>query len=164
MVKITGSIMQAYTICQRQAWLLSHQITSDQQHMLLELGRLIDEESYYSEKRELRLGRLKVDIFYRKDSQLLIGEIKKSSKSIESAKMQIGFYLLMLENKGVQATGELLFPRERKKVKIELDSRLKREIVRVIKEATNIISLENPPRPRRIKYCKNCAYFEFCWS
>ncbi|MBC7333387.1 MAG: Dna2/Cas4 domain-containing protein, partial [Actinobacteria bacterium] len=66
--------------------------------------------------------------------------------------------------KGVQATGELLFPRERKKVKIELDSRLKREIVRVIKEATNIISLENPPRPRRIKYCKNCAYFEFCWS
>jgi len=31
-------------------------------------------------------------------------------------------------------------------------------------EIENIISYETPPEPEKNKFCKNCAYHEFCWA
>jgi len=54
-MKITGSIIQAYNICKRQAWLMSRQITGDQYNEFLAIGRLISEESFKRDKKELRI-------------------------------------------------------------------------------------------------------------
>lgn len=43
---VTGTLVQGFTICKRQTWLMAHQIVPDQEHSYLEIGRLIDEKSY----------------------------------------------------------------------------------------------------------------------
>ncbi len=51
-IRITGSMVQAYTVCPRQAWLTSRQICPDEDNVYLALGRLIDQQSYGREKKK----------------------------------------------------------------------------------------------------------------
>lgn len=64
---------------------------------------------------------MKFDLFKSKGGSVIIGEIKKSSRHMESAKMQLLFYLYELEKAGVHATGQLLVPEERLRVDVILD-------------------------------------------
>ena len=164
MVKINGSILQACIICQRQAWLLAHQITPDQQDMFLEIGRLINNESFKREKHEVSFDGFKIDLLHSSKGEYIVGEIKKSSKAIEKARVQIGFYLLMLNRKGVKVKGELLFPKEKKRIKVILDERLKKDVIDAINISKEVINMSKPPKASKISYCKKCAYCEFCWS
>ena len=50
-VYVTGSGV-VYYICERQVWLLAHQIAPDQEHDDLTLGRFIHEHSYKREKKK----------------------------------------------------------------------------------------------------------------
>lgn len=43
-IRITGSLVQAYTVCPRQAWLASRQICPDEDNVYLALDRLIDQQ------------------------------------------------------------------------------------------------------------------------
>ena len=49
--RVTGSLVQAYTVCPRQAWLASRKICPDEDNVYLALGRLIDQQSYEREKK-----------------------------------------------------------------------------------------------------------------
>lgn len=95
---------------------------------------------------------------------LVIGEVKKSSHFKESARMQLAFYLKELQDKGVQARGELRFPEKKRKETLILDEPLTRELDLVEREILGIIHQDLPPPPQKISWCKNCAYAEFCWS
>lgn len=50
-VIIVGSLVQAYSICPRQAWLMSRQITPDEDNVYLQLGRLIQSQAYSRERK-----------------------------------------------------------------------------------------------------------------
>lgn len=164
MIRITGTLIWYYYICKRETWLMAHQITSNQDNELLELGKLLSGESYSREKKEVRVGNVVFDLLKSKKEDIVIGEIKKSSKFIESAKMQVSFYLKKLKDFGVDAKGELLFPKEKKKIVIELDE----EIINTLKEAEKnikkILIEEFPEKPKKIKFCNSCSYSEYCWS
>jgi len=162
---ITGTIVESFLICKRQAWLMAHQIIPDQDDSYLELGRLIDETSYLDERKKINLENMVIDLIKTEDKTLLIGEIKKSSKAQESAKLQLIFYLFKLEeNFGIKATGILLFPEEKRKVRVELTEENKTLISEMIEEINNLILQELPPPVSKNKYCVHCAYKEFCWS
>lgn len=162
---ITGTLVESFLICKRQAWLMAHQITPDQDDSYLELGRLIDETSYLEERRKINLENMIIDLIKTEDKTLVIGEIKKSSRAQESAKLQLMFYLFkLLENFGIKATGILLFPEEKRKIRVELTEDDKILISEMIKEIDNIILQELPPPASKNKYCVHCAYKEFCWS
>lgn len=162
---ITGTIVESFLICKRQAWLMAHQIIPDQDDSYLELGRLIDETSYLDERKKINLENMVIDLIKTEDKTLLIGEIKKSSKAQESAKLQLIFYLFKLEeNFGIKATGILLFPEEKRKVRVELTEENKVLISEMIEEINNLILQELPPPVSKNKYCVHCAYKEFCWS
>ncbi|MGB4501767.1 MAG: Dna2/Cas4 domain-containing protein [Dethiobacteria bacterium] len=45
-IPVTGSMVQAYTVCPRQAWLASRPICPDEDNVYLALGRLVDQQSY----------------------------------------------------------------------------------------------------------------------
>lgn len=162
--RITGSLVQAYVICARQAWLTSRQICPDEDNIYLSLGRLISDQTYGREKKEIRIGHLRLDLVRRGNGNLVVGEVKKSSRAWEAARLQLSFYLYELYEMGLEAEGELLFPEERRKERIKLDKELFKQVAQVKKEIALIISQEQPLPPVRISRCTKCAYAELCWS
>jgi len=165
MVKlVNGTLVQSFMICKRQAWLMSRQITPDQQNPFLELGRLIDEESYGRDKKKINLDNIVIDLIRAEDEDILVGEVKKSSKAKESAKMQLLFYLYVLKEKGLNTKGILLFPEEKKREYVELTEELENKIKKLIEEIEYTILQELPPPFKKINFCKNCGYKEFCLS
>nr|WP_231475394.1 CRISPR-associated protein Cas4 [Persephonella sp. KM09-Lau-8] len=162
MQNINGTLIWYYYICPREVWLIGHGIEADQESDFLLLGKHIHEIFYKRQKKEFMIDNtIKIDIL---PSKKVIGEIKKSSKYLKSAKMQVAFYLYYLKQKGINIEGELLIPEERKKEKVKLTPNLEKELEEAIKEIKKILKMDRPPRPKKIPYCKNCAYKEMCWS
>lgn len=161
---VTGTLIQGFIMCKRQTWLMAHQIVPDQEHPYLEMGRLIDEKSYGRARKKVHLDNVVLDLIRSEEGDLVVGEIKKSSKGVESAKMQLAFYLYKLKEYGIDAKGRLLFPEERKRIDVELNDQLIDEIENIIGEIEYIINNPFPPPFKKISYCKHCAYKEFCMS
>lgn len=159
---ITGSLVESFLICERQAWLMAHQVIPDQDHPYLEMGRLIDEDSFSEERKKISLENMVIDLIKTENRSLLVGEIKKSSKAQDSAKLQLIFYLYNLKKHGINVEGVLLFPKEKKRIHVKLDEESERKIINIIENITLLISQEIPPPPVKINYCAHCAYKEFC--
>ena len=162
-INITGTLIWYYYICKREVWLMSRAIESEQDNVAIEIGRLIHEESYKREKKEIHLENVVFDILSSKGDQLVIGEIKKSSRYKKSSQMQLAFYLKKMEDMGVDAVGELRFPEERKRETISLTPELREELEDTSRKIEQIVLQEKPPAPQKSKYCKSCAYRDFCW-
>lgn len=163
-IHVTGTLVWYYYICQREVWLMARNLVPDQDNPNVDLGRFIGENSYQRDKKEIAVGHIKLDVLRKENGQLVIGEVKKSSKYEKSATMQLTFYLLELRERGVEAVGELLFPKEKKKVRVELNDELIADIENARKDILRIIYQDAPPAPKKIVFCRNCAYAEFCWS
>lgn len=163
-VNVNGTLVWYYTICKREVWLMSHGITPDQDDSNIDIGRFIHEDSYARDKKEISIGNVKFDILSEKDGYMMIGEVKKSSKYIESAKMQLAYYLLELKRNGIDGIGVLMFPKEKKREEVVLTDELIEELESVEKQILRICYESSPQEPKKINFCKNCAYAEFCWS
>jgi CRISPR-associated exonuclease Cas4 len=163
-LNVTGTLVWYYYICPREVWLMARNITPDQDNPNIDLGRFIGQNTYQRDKREISFGHIKVDVLRKEKGQLVIGEVKKSSKYEKSAFMQLAFYLLELRENGIEAVGELLFPKEKKRVKVELNNELIANIEKAKKDILRIIYQDAPQEPKKIVFCRNCAYAEFCWS
>lgn len=143
---------------------MSRQITPDQDHPFLEIGRLIDSESYDRERKKIELEDMVIDLVKIKDNNVVIGEIKKTSRAEKSDRLQLAYYLYRLKELGIIASGVLMFPKEKKRTNIELTEELESELLQVFKDIDRIVSNDSPPPIQKIKYCTSCAYREFCWS
>jgi len=165
MVKyIIPTLIWYYYICPREVRLMAHEINPEQDNPLVELGRVFHEYAYKRDKKEISLNGMKIDLLKKEEGDYIICEVKKSSRFELSAKMQLAYYLYKLKTMGIKAKGELLIPREKKRIKIELNKELELEIEETIQHIKEIIDMEKPPPPRKIKYCKGCAYRYFCWA
>ena len=164
MNKITGSLINSFYICKRKTWLYAHEIGPDNDHPFLELGRLNEETFYKRESKGFNVGNMKIDIVRKGAESILIGEVKKSSRHEKPAIMQLAFYLLKLKESGIKSEGEILIPKERKRIKVILTEEIETELKNTIREIEKIIQQDKPPPKERIKFCTNCAYREFCWS
>ena len=120
--RITGTYVWYYCICKREVWLLSRGITADQSNENMDIGRFIHESAYSRDKKEIDFYGMKFDIIKKENGQFVVGEIKKSSRHLESAKMQLLHYLNELEKHGINAEGVLLIPEEKKRYAVFLNS------------------------------------------
>lgn len=161
---VNGTLIWYYYICKREVWLMAHNIEPDQDDSNIDLGRFIHENSYTREKKEISLGNVKLDIVNNKNGQLVIGEVKKSSKYQESARMQLAYYLLEMKRNGLKATGVLMFPKEKKRLEIELNDEMQKRLEKAERDIIRICYEPHPALPEKIRFCKNCGYNEFCWS
>lgn len=143
---------------------MSHQLVPDQENSNVDIGRFLHEESYKRDKKEISIGNIVVDVMKKENGELVVGEVKKSSKFKESARMQLLYYLKELKDKGIVAKGVLMFPKEKKREEIELTEEDEKELDKVVRDILRIMYLDKPPEPIKIKYCKKCAYSEFCFS
>lgn len=161
---VSGTLIWYYFICPREVWLMGHQINPDEDDANVSLGRFVHDFSYQREHKEVVVGGSKMDIIRSDEGGMVIGEVKKSSKYRESARMQLAFYLSELKQRGIQARGELRFPQEKRRETVVLDEETERELDRVRREILRILYLSQPPPPKKQNFCKRCAYAEFCWS
>ena len=162
-ITIGGTLIWYYYICKREVWLIGHGIEPEQDSDYIALGRHIHEIFYCRRKRELTIDNtIKIDIL---PGRRVIGEIKKSSRYLESARMQVAFYLYyMKKEKGVPMEGFLLIPEERRRIKVSLTPELEEEIERAVEDIERILSMERPPPAVKIPYCRRCAYRSMCWA
>lgn len=163
-IHIGGTLVWYYYVCKREVWLMGRQITPDEDDPNVVLGRFFAQQSYSRDKKEVALGNMKFDVVRQDRHGLVVAEVKKSSKHIKSARMQLAFYLLELQKKGITARGELLFPKEKRRELLELDSELINELEQAKRDILRIIYEPIPPKAEKKNVCRNCAYVEFCWS
>ncbi|GAB5047036.1 CRISPR-associated protein Cas4 [Thermodesulfovibrio sp. TK110] len=149
---------------------MSRQLEPYQANPFIEIGRLLSEEAYKRERKEIMLqtpeqaGGMVIDLLKAEGEDVVVGEIKKSSRFEKSARMQLAYYLMRLKKLGIHAKGILLFPKEKKKIEVTLTEKLEHELIEAQKEIKRIIALPMPPEAKMIKFCKKCGYQEFCWS
>lgn len=159
--EVTGVMVQYYKVCTRELWYYIHQINMNYNNDDIEIGKLIHENSYKREKKEIRAGIIVFDFVQTKD-KVQIFEIKKSSKLPIGALYQLYYYLYILEKEKINAEGILLFPKERQRETIELNDEIREEMKEIIKNIEKIANNETPPQSRQKPYCKRCSFQELC--
>ncbi|MRJ03431.1 MAG: CRISPR-associated protein Cas4 [Epsilonproteobacteria bacterium] len=158
---INGTLVWYGTICQRQVWYMAHKIAPDGEQEYIAYGRMVHELFYRNRRKELLIdGTIKIDLL---DGRRIVGEIKASSKALESARIQLAFYLYYLKLKGVEVEGELLIPKERRTIRVRLNRELEERLREIIATIREIQRLPKPPKPVKIPRCSRCGYREYCW-
>jgi len=64
---------------------------------------------------------------------------------------------------GIKAR-ELLIPKERKRIPVELTEELEEKVRETLVEIEQIIFKDAPLPPVHRRLCRNCAYAGFCWG
>ncbi len=162
-LRIIGTQINYYFICKTKLWLFSHHIQMEQESDLVSLGKLLHSQSYKDEKEYTIDNLISID-FIKKQDYLELHEVKKSNKMKKSHEYQLLYYMYYLKNKkGIEnLKGIINYPKIRKKITINLDEYKEKELMSIIEDINNIIN-NNTPKPERMKICRKCAYFEFCW-
>lgn len=163
-ITITGTDIWYYFICPRESWLNLHKISPDEDDENLEIGRFIHEYRYGRQKKEIPIDSIRLDSIKREDGFWVVKEVKKSSKFLLSSHYQLLYYLYTLKQKGIEVKGELLFPEEKRREKVELNEKTIVDLQKAIEDIRKIAQLPIPPKPKKIHFCRNCAYREYCWA
>lgn len=163
-MSVSGTLIWYYTICPRQVWLMSRQLNPDEDDQNLEYGRFLHKMSYKKEKKELRVGSNVMDFVDMVGGVPIVIEVKKSSRALESARLQLAHYLLTLEEIGIEVKGQLRFPEERRREDVVLNDALRLQVLAARKAVKGIMGQDLPPRATWSKWCRNCAYVSFCWA
>lgn len=165
-MNITGTHFNYYLICHRKLWLFANGINMESNSDLVYEGKLIHETSYprRSEKyQEVEMDGIKID--YYDPKQKVVHEIKKSDKHEDAHEWQVKYYLFVLERNGIEgATGLLEYPRMHKTAEVLLTIPDREAIAEMLVEIEGIIKDKHCPERIQKTRCKNCSYFDFCWS
>lgn len=159
-MKMKGSLIQAFLVCKRQAWLLAHQFLGEQDNENLAIGRFIAEEAYTRFKKDITIEEGKIDAVKSEKGETILIEIKKSSKRLKSAEFQL---LLYMRATGVKR-GEIRIPKEKRVIKVELTEEKLSKLRIIEMEAEKTVNLPLPPKPKKTKACARCSFEYFCWS
>lgn len=163
---ITGTHFNYYQVCRRKLWLFANGIGMEHTSDLVYAGKLIHEESYpqRSEKyEEIEMDGIKVDYYDAKNK--VIHEIKKSDKVEKAHEWQLKYYIYVFERNGIEGVkGILEYPVLRKKDEIVLSEVDRDKLIEMGKEIIHIIEKEDCPPREKKKLCKNCSYYDFCYS
>jgi len=162
-MRVTGVKIAYYFICHTKLWLFSHNITLEKENDNVNIGKLIHEDRYKRDSKEITIDQTISIDFIRKGDTIVLHEIKKT-KSMEAAhRWQMLYYLYYMKSKGISATGEINYPLVSRKEEIVLLEKDESEMKNVINDI-NKIAMGRMPQPNRIKICPKCAYFEFCFG
>jgi len=158
-----GTLIWYYYVCPREVWFMAHRILPQEDNEFLALGRLLHQESYRRERHEILIDNtIRIDL---RLADGVVAEVKKSSKSLEAARMQLAYYLYYLKHeKGVERSGVLLIPSEKKRIAVELTPEIEAELREVVRRIRGIAARPQPPPLKRIPVCNSCAYAPICWS
>ncbi|NLE62631.1 MAG: CRISPR-associated protein Cas4 [Bacteroidales bacterium] len=163
---INATLINLYNVCKRELWLHANGIRFEHTSDLVYEGRLIHEESYPQRSgkyEEIEMDGIKVDYYDARNK--VIHEIKKSDKVEKAHEWQLKYYIYVFERNGIEGVkGILEYPALRKKDEIVLSEVDRDKLKEMEQEIKNIIENETCPPMEKKKLCKNCSYFDFCYS
>ena len=129
-------------------------------------GRLIHEDSYPQRSgkyEEIELNGIKVDFYDPK--RKVIHEIKKSNKVEAAHEWQLKYYIYVFEQNGIEGvTGVLEYPALRRTQEVMLSDVDRGRIKEMEVEIQQIVSAGYCPSLQKKGICRNCSYFDFCYS
>jgi CRISPR-associated exonuclease Cas4 len=163
---ITGAHFNYFQICHRKLWLFASNIQMEHTSDLVYEGKLIHESSYESRGEkysELEIDGIKIDFFDTKNK--IVHEVKKSDKREQANLWQLKYYLYVLEKNGIEGvSGILEYPKLRQREEVFLSTVDIEEIELMKIGIAGIIRSEMAPARLAVSQCRNCSYFDFCWS
>ena len=163
---LTGTHFNYYQVCKRKLWLFANGINMEHVSDLVYEGKLIHEDSYPQRSGkyvEIEIDGIKVDYYDAK--QKVIHEIKKSDKVEAGHEWQLKYYIYLFERNGIdKVTGILEYPMLRKTQKVILNDADREQIKKMEDDILRIVSDDNCPTLQKKGICKNCSYFDFCYS
>jgi CRISPR-associated exonuclease Cas4 len=165
-MKITGTMINYFFVCHRELWLFANGINMEHNSDLVYEGKLIHEESYPqrpSKYEEVEMDGIKVD--YYNAHNRVIHEIKKSNKVEKAHEWQLKYYMYVFEQHGIDnIKGMLEYPELRKTSEVVLSDVDREGIAMMRQDIEKIVSQESCPPLVKKGLCKNCSYYEFCYS
>jgi RecB family exonuclease len=129
-------------------------------------GKMLHKNSYQQRSykyEEIELDGIRVDFYDVRNK--VIHEIKKSNKIETAHEWQLKYYIYVFERNGIAGvTGILEYPLLRKTDTVVLSSLDRETIQNMEKEIAAIGESDTCPPIVQSKICKNCSYFDFCYS
>jgi len=160
---VGGAVVYAYRMCPRQGWLMFHGILPEQHAEKLQEGRNIHE--LYKIQRghhEFVASGIRVDRVEKHGGRVFLYEVKNSHKGYPAARMQMLFYLYKLKLMGMEATGVIEVPREKKRYIVKLTEETKNELREFLLEMWQVINEKFPPVVPSSGLCRWCGYRGLC--
>ncbi len=156
-MSLTATHINYFFTCKRKLWLFSRKIACEQESEFVKIGKIQHEDI---EKDNIQIDNIKIDKL--KDGKVF--ELKKKNTAPEAAKFQVLYYLLKLKEKGILTKGIIKYKENNKLEEVELTPENDIILKKAIEETKQIFSTEKPLQIKKIKYCKNCSYYELCFS
>lgn len=158
---VSGTIYSYSFLCMRKVWLSYHNLSMEQESELVEIGKIIDENTYKNERHNFMIDNT-VNIDFLKKN--IVHEIKKSDREKQMAVNQIKYYLFILKNHGFEnIKGELNIPKSKYKEEVILEEEDDEKIKNRLDNIYKILKNKNMPETINKKSCKKCAYYELCY-
>jgi CRISPR-associated protein Cas4 len=159
--QITGTLVNYYVTCKREAWLYAHQIHADQEDENVLMGKALADIKE-SDLQDFAFSNLKFDKLSKQRGHYLITEYKKSLKNELAGKMQLLFYIYLLKT-GLnlkEIKGKLISGK--KVILVDDTSENFALMEQILGEISALANLEKPPKFTSCKFCQNCAYHDYC--
>lgn len=160
--EISGTMFYYYFVCKRKLWFFANEIQLESENEDVIIGKLIDENSYSRELKHVLIDNT-VNIDFIKEWKIL-HEVKKQKSVEEAGIWQLKYYIYFLRQRGIKIEkGVLDYPKLKKREEIFLSKEDEERIKNILLEIREIINLKQPPKLEKLKICKKCAYFEYCY-
>ena len=163
-LQVKGTEINYYFICRTKLWLFSHNIQMEQESESVSMGKQLHKKSYGREKKDFTIDNIISVDFIRRGETLELHEVKKSSKMENAHRYQLLYYMYYLKKeKGIEdIVGFIDYPKLRKKEKVELTEVEEKSLEEIIEGIGRIVH-GTIPKPEKMRICRKCAYYEFCW-
>ena len=163
-VRIGGTEVNYYLICQAKLWLFSHGIQMERTSDRVDMGRLLHEESYpRARHKELMIDNLlRIDF---DESSGVVHEVKMSKSFHRAHIYQLLYYLYYLKQKGLgELTGVINYPKSRRTEEVALTPEIEVEIEEMLSSIRAIKRSDDCPPHEYTAKCKKCSYEDYCWG
>ena len=160
---LTGTLINYFGHCKRQSWLFARGLRMERESDLVRRGKWIDENTFLRNTHVDFIDQnIKTDFVVKKKGYVEVHEVKSSKRPKPEHRLQLGFYLLKLEQNEINAIGILNYPEIRETFKVPLNE-IRDELMTTIENIISVLNGKCPQRLERSK-CKGCGYYELCYS
>lgn len=157
-----GIHVQYYFVCHRKLWLYGKNLGFEEESEKVLDGKLLHEKAYKREnQKELMISDdFKIDVL---DGEY-VREVKLSSKMTKADRYQLLYYLYQLKKRGLIRKGLVSYTKEKKTEEIILTKEDENELEKIEVHIKKILNSPTPPKLIKKKYCRSCAYYDFCFT
>lgn len=157
-----GIHVQYYFVCHRKLWLYGKNLGFEEESEKVLDGKLLHEKAYKrANKKELMISDdFKIDVL---DGEY-VREVKLSSKMTKADRYQLLYYLYQLKKRGLIRKGLVSYTKEKKTEEIILTKEDENELEKIEVHIKKILNSPTPPKLIKKKYCRSCAYYDFCFT